>query len=133
MLERDSILVRCVPVPTASLELWSYATMEKSDGGSLGLERKSAFLRMKHKNGVQTMPRREFLGIGAFVSSIALRKPLKAPFALQIPLLQKIYLNFFFFGTRLFATHIVSFVFYCTLVSLSLAFELSAGCTGQTR
>lgn len=49
--------------------------------------------------------------------------------ALQIPLLQKIYLNFFFFGTRLFATHIVSFVFYCTLVSLLLASESSARCS----
>ena len=39
-------------------------------------------------------------------------------FTKQVPLLQKIYLNVFFFGTRLFATHIVSFVFYCTLVPI---------------
>lgn len=40
------------------------------------------------------------------------------PVALQIPFLMKAYLNIFFFGTRLFATHIVSFVFYCTLVPI---------------
>jgi hypothetical protein len=33
---------------------------------------------------------------------------------------QKLYLNIFFFGTRLFATHVVSFVFYCTLVPIAV-------------
>ena len=33
---------------------------------------------------------------------------------------QKLYLNVFFFGTRLFATHIVSFCFYCTIVPIAV-------------
>jgi beta-mannan synthase len=33
---------------------------------------------------------------------------------------QKLYLNMYFFGTRLFATHIVSFVFYCCLVPMAV-------------
>lgn len=36
----------------------------------------------------------------------------------SITFAQKMYLNCFFFGTRLFATHIVSFVFYCLLVPI---------------
>lgn len=38
----------------------------------------------------------------------------------NIPFVQKLYLNLFFFGTRLFATHIVSFVFYCSLVPITV-------------
>ncbi|CAI7801671.1 unnamed protein product [Closterium sp. NIES-54] len=46
------------------------------------------------------------------------RKAMDQVWESEIPLVQKIYLNCFFFGTRLFATHIVSFVFYCTLVPI---------------
>lgn len=50
-------------------------------------------------------------------SSTSLRVSYHWPLS-QIPFLMKLYLNVFFFGTRLFATHIVSFVFYCTLVPI---------------
>eukprot|EP00850_Spirogloea_muscicola_P016375 SM000132S26890 [mRNA] locus=s132:212711:215874:- [translate_table: standard] len=46
------------------------------------------------------------------------RKAMSQVWESKISLPQKIYLNLFFFGTRLFATHIVSFVFYCTLVPI---------------
>lgn len=46
------------------------------------------------------------------------RKAMTAVWESEIPFAQKVYLNLFFFGTRLFATHIVSFVFYCTLVPM---------------
>lgn len=58
VLERDPIFVRCVPVPTASLELWSHATVEESDGGSLGLARRPCklyFLRGRIENGIQLL------------------------------------------------------------------------------
>ena len=37
----------------------------------------------------------------------------------EIPLASKLYLNVFFFGTRMFATHLVSFFFYLLLIPLS--------------
>eukprot|EP00897_Mesotaenium_endlicherianum_P001014 jgi/Mesen1/10913/ME000095S10255 len=46
------------------------------------------------------------------------RKAMVQVWQSHIHILQKLYLNIFFFGTRLFATHIVSFVFYCTLVPI---------------
>ena len=36
----------------------------------------------------------------------------------DIPLAKKLYLNVFFFGTRMFATHIVSFFLYCVLIPI---------------
>lgn len=38
----------------------------------------------------------------------------------KIPWSQKLYLNLFFFGTRMFSTHIVSFMLYCTLVPIAV-------------
>ena len=48
------------------------------------------------------------------------RKATSAVWASNISWAQKVYLNVFFFGTRLFATHIVSFVLYCTLVPIAV-------------
>ena len=50
-----------------------------------------------------------------------MRKAMSTVWDADIPLSKKLYLVFFFFGTRLFATHIVSFVFYCTLVPICAA------------
>eukprot|EP00899_Mesostigma_viride_P015508 jgi/Mesvir1/23959/Mv10727-RA.2 len=48
------------------------------------------------------------------------RKAMASVWDSKIPFVQKLYLNMFFFGTRLFATHVVSFVFYCTLVPICI-------------
>jgi hypothetical protein len=48
------------------------------------------------------------------------RKATAAVWQSNISWAQKLYLNVFFFGTRLFATHVVSFVFYCTLVPIAV-------------
>lgn len=48
------------------------------------------------------------------------RKATAAVWASRIPFTQKVYLNVFFFGSRLFATHIVSFFFFCVLIPLSV-------------
>eukprot|EP00958_Prasinococcus_capsulatus_P004003 scaffold375_cov378-Prasinococcus_capsulatus_cf.AAC.8 len=48
------------------------------------------------------------------------RKAMNSVWNSKIPFVQKLYLNIFFFGTRLFATHIVSFVFYCSLVPIAV-------------
>ena len=41
-----------------------------------------------------------------------------AVWSADIPLAKKLYLNVFFFGTRMFATHIVSFFLYCVLIPI---------------
>lgn len=46
------------------------------------------------------------------------RKAMAAVWSSDIPLAKKLYLNVFFFGTRMFATHIVSFFLYCILIPL---------------
>ena len=38
------------------------------------------------------------------------------------PLAKKIYLIVFFFGTRMFASHLVSFALYCTLIPICATF-----------
>jgi len=48
------------------------------------------------------------------------RKASNQMWAAKISLARKFYINIFFFGIRLFATHIVSFVFYCVLVPVSV-------------
>ena len=48
------------------------------------------------------------------------RKATAAVWQSNVSWAQKLYLNAFFFGTRLFATHVVSFVFYCTLVPIAV-------------
>ena len=48
------------------------------------------------------------------------RKATAAVWQSRISWAQKLYLNTFFFGTRMFAAHIVSFVFYCTLVPVAV-------------
>jgi beta-mannan synthase len=48
------------------------------------------------------------------------RKATSAVWHSNISWAMKLYLNSFFFGTRLFATHVVSFVFYCTLVPIAV-------------
>jgi beta-mannan synthase len=46
------------------------------------------------------------------------RKAMSAVWTSDIGLARKLYLNVFFFGTRMFATHLVSFFFYCFLIPL---------------
>jgi len=46
------------------------------------------------------------------------RKAMAAVWASDVPLAQKFYLNGFFFGTRMFAAHIVSFFLYCCLIPI---------------
>lgn len=48
------------------------------------------------------------------------RKAMSAVWNSSIPWSQKLYLNLFFFGTRMFSTHIVSFMLYCTLVPIAV-------------
>jgi len=49
------------------------------------------------------------------------RKAMSTVWAADIPLASKLYLNVFFFGTRMFATHLVSFFFYCFLIPICAA------------
>jgi len=48
------------------------------------------------------------------------RQAMSSVWKSEIPLWQKLYLNIFFFGSRMFATHFIALVFYCTIVPLSL-------------
>ena len=49
------------------------------------------------------------------------RKAMSTVWGADIPLASKLYLNVFFFGTRMFATHVVSFFFYCFLIPVCAA------------
>ena len=55
------------------------------------------------------------------------RKAMAAVWSSDIPLAKKMYLNVFFFGTRMFATHIVSFFLYCTLIPICATVSVRGG------